>query len=326
VDHTIAHADRKEKNREMSSPTATATAPEEVGNETPEASTPATTTTTHQSEVAKLITSVATLSSPWEFDELQPRCASCETEFNPLNRRHHCRLCGKIFCNDCSNQRALIPPSSIVLVPKGGKKAKPRSAVEDAYAASFSPDEDPDRMLTYLAGGAGSGSNELLYGKGLEERFKLAREPLRVCRRCVCSLQPLQEDLRNSNSNAMRFNHIDPTDPKRLFNSPLAFTLGHEIRKAAYTLNNLLPMPKRMGAIVSQERYDNPFAIDGSTSDIQQCKENCSAVSPNLGDLDGVRIPARLLEEAKGVAVMTVCKGGFGLAGVEFGSGLVVAR
>jgi lipid-binding SYLF domain-containing protein len=45
-----------------------------------------------------------------------------------------------------------------------------------------------------------------------------------------------------------------------------------------------------------------------------------------LGDLDGVRIPARLLKEAKGVAVLTVVKGGFGLAGVEFGTGLVVAR
>jgi SH3 domain-containing YSC84-like protein 1 len=40
----------------------------------------------------------------------------------------------------------------------------------------------------------------------------------------------------------------------------------------------------------------------------------------------GVRIPARLLELAKGIAVLTVVKGGFGLAGCEFGTGLVVAR
>ena len=89
---------------------------------------------------------------------------------------------------------------------------------------------------------------QLLYGKGLEERFQLAREPLRVCNtRCYILLQPLQEELRRHNSHAMRFNHIDPTDPRRLFNSPVAHTLGHEIRKAAYTLNNLLPQPKRRG-------------------------------------------------------------------------------
>lgn len=40
----------------------------------------------------------------------------------------------------------------------------------------------------------------------------------------------------------------------------------------------------------------------------------------------GVRIPARLMEQARGVAVMTVIKTGFGLAGVEFGTGLVVGR
>lgn len=49
--------------------------------------------------------SVATLSSPWQFDDVEPACSSCKSEFNPFNRRHHCRLCGKIFCNDCSNQR-----------------------------------------------------------------------------------------------------------------------------------------------------------------------------------------------------------------------------
>ena len=256
---------------------------------------------------------VATLSSPWEYDELQPFCSNCACPFTPLNRRHHCRLCGKIFCNDCSRLKALIPPSSIVLCPAAGKKSRRGSTQH----ISFQPDDDPDRMLTTYGGD----NNEVLYGKGLEERFLLAREPLRVCRPCHTELQPIQEELRNSNSNAMRYNHIDPNDPRRLFNSPLAFTLGHEVRKAAYTLNNLLPLPKRMGAVVSSHAEQPSFP--GSN---ESCKDTCAGVSPSLGDLDGVRIPARLLEQAKGLAVLTVCKGGFGLAGVEFGTGLVVAR
>lgn len=116
----------------------------------------------------------------------------------------------------------------------------------------------------------------------------------------------------------MRFNHIDPTDPRRLFNSPIAHTLGHEIRKAAYTLNNLLPQPKRRaGAFLDSHNPDQGTF----QSELQHCKDTCSSISPNLGDLDGVRIPAKMLEHAKGVAVMTVVKGGFGLAGVEFGTG-----
>ena len=255
---------------------------------------------------------VATLSSPWAYDEGQPYCANCACPFTPLNRKHHCRLCGKIFCNDCSKLKALIPPSSIVLAPAAGKKASRSSSVN----ISFQPDDDPDRMLTTYGGE----NNEVLYGKGLEERFLLAREPLRVCYPCHAELQPIQEELRNSNSNAMRFNHIDPNDPRRMFNSPLAFTLGHEVRKAAYTLNNLLPISKRMGAVVSSAQ-NNAFS-----SPNENCKDTCAGVSPSLGDLDGVRIPARLLEQAKGIATMTVVKGGFGLAGAEFGTGLVVAR
>ena len=46
----------------------------------------------------------------------------------------------------------------------------------------------------------------------------------------------------------------------------------------------------------------------------------------DIAGRDGTRIPARLLERAKGVAVLTVAKGGFGIAGVEFGTGLVIAR
>ena len=261
--------------------------------------------------------SVATLSSPWQYDDLALRCSSCRSDFSHFNRKHHCRFCGKVFCNDCTSKRALIAPSNIVLSPTGGKKTK---SDNNQHLISFTPDEDPDRMLTYISGGE---QGELLYGKGLEERFKLAREPLRVCNECFIKLQPIQEQLRNSNSNAMRFNYVDPTDPRRMFNSPFANTLGHEIRKAAYTLNNLLPQPKRMGAIVGSS---NPNQISDHTSELQQCKESCSSMSPNLSNLDGVKIPARLLQEARGIAVLTVGKAGFGLAGVEFGTGLVVAR
>jgi len=267
---------------------------------------------------------VATASNPWEFDAAQNHCTCCKDEFNPFNRKHHCRLCGKIYCNKCTQRKSLVPPSSIVLTPIGGKKVSAQSQVQHA---SFSPDPDPDRMLTYI-----SEDKELLYGKGLEERFQLAREPLRVCNACYDELQPLQEELRTSNSNCMRFNHIDATDPRRFLNSPLAFTLGHEIRKAAYALNNLLPLPKRMGSMVmdvpnySSSLPSSDHFLTGDDRDIQQCKEECAILSPSLSNLDGVHIPARLLEDAKGVAVMTVAKGGFGVAGVEFGTGLVVAR
>ena len=36
-------------------------------------------------------------------------CHNCKTEFNFINRKHHCRNCGKIFCSKCSNYWIEIP-------------------------------------------------------------------------------------------------------------------------------------------------------------------------------------------------------------------------
>jgi len=272
--------------------------------------------------------SVARLSSAWENDGSFENCHECTAKFHKLNRRHHCRMCGKIFCNHCSSRRALVPPSCIVLVPKGSNSSNDnerRQQQQQRRPLGFLPEEDPDRMLTFTNA---NGPDTLLYGRGLEERYKLAREPLRVCDLCHEQLKCVQEELRASNSNAVRYNNIDPTDNRRLFNSPLAFTLGHEIRKAAYTLNNLLPLPKRSSMFLSTSapsNRDGTLRYHNTSSPYAECKNTCSTVSPTLGDLDGVRIPARLMEEARGIATMTVFKGGFGV-GVEFGTGLVVAR
>eukprot|EP00008_Paramoeba_atlantica_P004070 CAMPEP_0201475130 /NCGR_PEP_ID=MMETSP0151_2-20130828/590_1 /ASSEMBLY_ACC=CAM_ASM_000257 /TAXON_ID=200890 /ORGANISM="Paramoeba atlantica, Strain 621/1 / CCAP 1560/9" /LENGTH=199 /DNA_ID=CAMNT_0047855145 /DNA_START=120 /DNA_END=719 /DNA_ORIENTATION=- len=39
----------------------------------------------------------------WIPDPETQVCMSCKDEFGLLNRRHHCRICGKIFCDKCCN-------------------------------------------------------------------------------------------------------------------------------------------------------------------------------------------------------------------------------
>jgi len=41
--------------------------------------------------------------SIWTDDNTVNSCHNCKDNFTFLNRRHHCRLCGKIFCHTCSN-------------------------------------------------------------------------------------------------------------------------------------------------------------------------------------------------------------------------------
>ena len=46
---------------------------------------------------------------PWIPDESAPHCMSCQSVFNVVRRRHHCRNCGKIFCGKCSANTVPLP-------------------------------------------------------------------------------------------------------------------------------------------------------------------------------------------------------------------------
>jgi len=41
--------------------------------------------------------------SHWKPDSEVKACAACHRPFTFLNRRHHCRRCGDIFCNQCAS-------------------------------------------------------------------------------------------------------------------------------------------------------------------------------------------------------------------------------
>jgi len=176
----------------------------------------------------------------------------------------------------------------------------------------------------------------ILYGRGLEQRMLLARHPQRTCHTCRSRLEPLQEELCLRNSNAMRYNYIDEGNHFRAHcNSPVAFTLGHEVRKAAYTLSNLLPgnevksTTRRSSGFISMNNTENEYS-SYPPADSDPCHipsgASCKTIDPTLRKLDGLRIPAKVLQRAKGVAVVTSAKAGIGFAGFEFGTGLVVAR
>nr|CAB3252711.1 hepatocyte growth factor-regulated tyrosine kinase substrate L homolog [Phallusia mammillata] len=40
-------------------------------------------------------------------------CQKCKTEFSLVQRKHHCRACGGIFCDRCSSKQAIIPKYGI---------------------------------------------------------------------------------------------------------------------------------------------------------------------------------------------------------------------
>lgn len=47
----------------------------------------------------------------WMPDNKSRECYDCNSKFNTFRRKHHCRLCGQIFCSKCCNQ---IVPGKII--------------------------------------------------------------------------------------------------------------------------------------------------------------------------------------------------------------------
>ncbi|RIA93187.1 armadillo-type protein [Glomus cerebriforme] len=45
----------------------------------------------------------------WVDDETVKNCKSCEIGFTTLRRKHHCRQCGNIFCQDCTSRKISLP-------------------------------------------------------------------------------------------------------------------------------------------------------------------------------------------------------------------------
>ena len=120
------------------------------------------------------------------FDDVNDWCSIALSSTNMSIRRHHCRYCGHLVCDSCSQSRLLLP---------------------------------------------------MEYG---------LNEPQRVCDACAQILRPLQYQLSATIAKHMQTNTIDIAtehcNVRRYMNAPYSSTLNSEIRKAAYSLHNMLNM------------------------------------------------------------------------------------
>lgn len=90
----------------------------------------------------------------WEKDDHVTHCRNCKTEFGLFLMKHHCRMCGRIFCYSCANNY-IKPPKNIEL-PKAQDK-------------SFG---------NYV-------SNSLGFSKD--------KGTIRVCKKCLCKVNDLKK-------------------------------------------------------------------------------------------------------------------------------------
>jgi hypothetical protein len=53
----------------------------------------------------------------WEHDGDVLQCRGCNRKFTFFLRKHHCRRCGRIYCDGCSSHRTQLSPNEIVIDP-----------------------------------------------------------------------------------------------------------------------------------------------------------------------------------------------------------------
>jgi hypothetical protein len=67
----------------------------------------------------------------WQRDEEADECGLCDKRFSLFIRRHHCRWCGKIFCDNCTSSRIPIPNTSSSSSTNSAASVQPEQRVCD---------------------------------------------------------------------------------------------------------------------------------------------------------------------------------------------------
>lgn len=107
----------------------------------------------------------------WQPDSEVNECPICKRPFTWMFRRHHCRKCGRVVCNDCSPHRITIPRQFIVHPPGPAVATSPSSPMTsrpDIVDLTAADDDDQTQNRTTLEGG----------------------EKVRLCNPCVPDPQP----------------------------------------------------------------------------------------------------------------------------------------
>jgi SH3 domain-containing YSC84-like protein 1 len=79
----------------------------------------------------------------WQADEDCTRCTSCNNEFTFYYSKHHCRLCGLIFCDSCTRHKLIVPEEDLVL--------RPRNFVSDLVTVDEDEFRTPHRICDACA-------------------------------------------------------------------------------------------------------------------------------------------------------------------------------
>eukprot|EP00903_Cladosiphon_okamuranus_P006254 g6137.t1 len=109
--------------------------------------------------------------SLWVPDDMAPNCCVCKSEFTIVRRRHHCRTCGRVVCDDCSSNRIRGDRTCLQCWDRIGRKMSGLGLpANDAAAAAAATGASAFGAATGAAA-AGGVRKSALFSLLEEERF-----------------------------------------------------------------------------------------------------------------------------------------------------------
>ncbi|XP_061699250.1 zinc finger FYVE domain-containing protein 21 [Syngnathoides biaculeatus] len=69
----------------------------------------------------------------WVPDKDCPRCMQCDSKFDFIRRKHHCRRCGRCFCDKCCGEKVALPRMSFVDPVRQCARCAPASHKESDF-------------------------------------------------------------------------------------------------------------------------------------------------------------------------------------------------
>eukprot|EP01065_Artemidia_motanka_P005392 TRINITY_DN12600_c0_g2_i1.p1 TRINITY_DN12600_c0_g2~~TRINITY_DN12600_c0_g2_i1.p1 ORF type:complete len:2608 (+),score=682.15 TRINITY_DN12600_c0_g2_i1:108-7931(+) len=91
----------------------------------------------------------------WVRDDAVMKCTGCGSRFSFSRRRHHCRRCGGVFCDSCSNFQALVPTGD------GGMQGGMKRVCQPCYQILRESQKAAHEAAA--SGGGGGAASDLQY-------------------------------------------------------------------------------------------------------------------------------------------------------------------
>ena len=82
----------------------------------------------------------------WVPDAAVSKCYDCNMEFGWFNRKHHCRVCGRVFCSSCTGFFGRVPALLQEHVPDSPAPESYMTTVRNVFIASSAPEPLQKRM------------------------------------------------------------------------------------------------------------------------------------------------------------------------------------